>query len=513
MIKVRDVLAGALCAYAASATASSEVDLDRGFNSSLNPAIYQGIGQGSTLVAYDSLVGSPSFDVGRGIEQLPDGKFFAVALINPGENGQVGLFRLNADGSRDTSFGPIGQNGQVLRHTGVLSAIGPVRHGNSLFYAYSRQSGNYGQVVVCKVDLDGNADNSFRSWGWGDTWPAGCSIASSGNEEAYATILSDIDVEIATGWVVTAFEYRQAAGSNSPSNGAFTLMSEDGKDFSDSTFNTPFFHPVTAAGEDEAAREVRFSRAAGAHPHDFFLALDYTPSDQMERRAQIRRYIETTEQQRLDLPAQLGNVSVGAMTVETGPGSLGFDNALLLLLNRAAAYDAHGALYEPSLMRMAIDQPSGGLNFDGSTGVLINDFCDALAPLQIEESCLILDAAYDADRAMLWISGSWRPQDQANFNHVLLGRFSRIEDANIPGGYRYTWPNIAGIFEPYTYVALNASVGETRRHWGAAMLLDRGRPVILGDRQYTANEPDNADHDVLTMRFAGPPSLFSNGFE
>lgn len=513
MIRVRGVLCGALCVYAASATASSEVDLDHSFNSSLNPAIYQGIGQGSTLVAYDSLIGSASFDVGRGFEQLPDGKYFAVSLINPGENGRIGLFRLNADGSRDLSFGPIGQNGQILRHTGVLSAIGPVRQGNSLYYAYSRQSGNYGQVVVCKIDLDGNADNSFRSWGWGNTWPEGCSIASSGNEEAYAPNLWDIDVEPTTGWVVTAFEYRQAAGSNAPSNGAFTLMSEDGKDLSEPTFNSPFFHLVTAAGEDEAARKVRFSRAAGAHPHDFFLGLDYTPSGQMERRAQIRRYIETTEQQRLDLATQLGNVSIGAMTVETGPGSLGFDNALLLLLNRAAAFDDHGALYEPSLMRVPIDQPSGGLNSADATGTLINDFCDALAPLQIEESCLILDAAYDADRAMLWISGSWRQQHQANFNHVLIGRFSRLEDTNVPGGYRYTWPSIAGIFEPYTYIALNANIAEVRRHWGAAMLLDRGRPVILGDRQYAANEPDNADHDVLVMRFAGPSRIFGNGFE
>lgn len=508
-------LFGGWCGLVATAAAAaSAVDLDVRFNATLNPALYNGIGRGSTIAAFDSLAGGTSFDAGRGIVVLPDGKYLGLALINPGPSGRVGLLRLNADGSRDASFGDVGNNGQILRHAGVLSVAGPVLYGNTAYYAFSSQEGGYGRVTVCRVFLDGSADTSFRSWGWGNSWPAGCSIASSASSPAYAPELGDLDVQPGTGWVVTALAYNQTTAPNPPSDGAFTLMDAEGRDtYANTSFDSPVFHVVGADGEYEVARRVRFSRAAGALPHDFFLALDYVRNGGDRRRVQVRRYDAVSELQRYEAGDALGDVSVGALAVETGPGTLGFDNALLLVLNRAPGADAYGPLFKPALQRVPIDQASGALRTTDAVAWLADDLCDAAAAVLRGESCLVLDAAYDALRGLLWFAGSWRVEGGARFEHVLLGRFVRTADSAWPGGFRYSWPAIPGLSEPYVFQAFNGTLNETRRHWGAALLLDQGRPVVIGDRQYEANDPGNVDHDVLVMRFVGPDYIFASGMD
>lgn len=514
-------LSSALCNAGSVAEAATDSDLDTRFNHDTVPAANGGIGQGSLSVDFDNLVGAPSFDVARGIAKLPGGKYLVASLVNPGANGKVGLVRLNPDGTRDTGFGSPGSLGRILRsgggtgsNGGVLSVAGPVVRGNRAYYAYTTEADygggqHFARVVVCRIDFDGVPDTNFRSWGFGSNpsaWPAGCSIADTATL-GWAAEVSDISVEPGFGYVVTALTYRQASAANAPTDGAFTWMNDIGKDdLSGVALDMPQFKRVTAEGDFEAARRVHFSRVAGASEYDFFLALDYQPNDGSPHRAALRHYHGIDQQQEVTMPwlSSAAGSSIGALAFETGPGNLGFDTFALVVANVADG-DSNGALMRPALMRVPIAQGSSDLQA-GAFTTFLDGFCTSTAAFGLRESCLVTAAQYDPVFRQLWLAGSWRVEGSSIYDYALVGRLQRA--ANDQYGLS---PLSSGTsFRSY---AFNASLGETRRHWGAAMLLDNLQPVIVGDRQLNANDPGNVNHDALVFRLRGADRIFDDGLE
>jgi hypothetical protein len=367
-------------------------------------------------------------------------------------------------------------------------------------------------VVVCRIGLDGTPDATFKTWGYGGSSPqgVGCSIADHASAPTWGAEVSDIDVQPGTGWVVTALTYRQGSAAAAPTNGAFTLMDDTGKDvFAGTVFDAPVFHDVTSDGDYEAARKVHFSRSSGAGAYDFFLAWDYQPAG-APRRALLRRYDALTPMEEIVVPAlsDANHASVGGLAFETGPGSLGFDAAALVLLNESDGDDGSGALFRPSLERIPIDPASGALMAQGALFQSLDGFCASLAALQVRESCLVTSAVYDRASRQLWMAGSWRSQGSAIYSDVLLGRLQRTDQGGVP-----YLPRPLSFGDAFKRYAFNGSVGESRRHWGAALMLDDTRPVIAGDRQLDANDPGNIDHDVLLLRVRGADRLFDDGFE
>lgn len=511
----------ALCAVASVDAAAGDGDLDTRFNHDTIPAVNGGIGRGSLTVDFDNLAGTPSFDVARGIAKLPDGKYLVAALVNPGANGKVGLVRLNADGTRDTSFGSPGSLGRILRSGGgtgssggVLSVAGPVVRGNRAYYAYTTEADygggqHFARALVCRIDFDGVPDTNFRSWGFGNNpsaWPAGCSIADTATL-GWGAEVSDMSVEPSFGYVVTALTYRQGSAADAPTNGAFTWMNDVGKDdLSGVSLDLPQFKPVTADGDFEAARRVHFSRVAGASEYDFFLAFDYQPSDGSPHRAALRHYHGITQQQEVALPAlsPTAGSSIGALAFETGPGNLGFD-AFALVVANVADGDVNGALMRPALTRVPIAQGSSDLQA-GATTTFLDGFCTSAAALGLRESCLVTAAQYDPQFRQLWLAGSWRIEGSAIYDYAMVGRLQRAAN---------DWYALSPLASTQSFrsYAFNASLGETRRHWGAAMLLDNLQPVIAGDRQLNANDPGNVNHDVLVFRLRGADRIFDDGLE
>lgn len=501
--------------------AASDSDLDTRFNHDTIPAVNGGIGRGSSSVDFDNLVGVPSFDVARGIAKLPDGKYLVAALVNPGANGKVGLMRLNPDGTRDASFGSPGSLGRILRSGGgtgsgggVLSVTGPVIRGDRAYYAYTTEADygggqHFARAVVCRMDFDGAPDTSFRSWGFGgdpSAWPSGCSIADTATL-GWGAEVSDISVEPGFGHVVTALTYRQGSAANAPTNGAFTWMDDVGKDdLSGVALDLPQFKLVTADGDFEAARRVHFSRAAGASEYDFFLALDYQPNDGSPHRAALRHYHGIDQQQEVALPplSPTAGSSIGALAFETGPVNLGFDSFALVVANVADG-DINGALMRPQLTRVPIAAGSSDL-LTGATHTFLDGFCTSVATLGLRESCLVNAAQYDPMFRQLWLAGSWRIEGSTIYDYALVGRLQRAAN----DAYGLSPLASSQSFRSY---AFNTAIGETRRHWGAAMLLDNLQPVIAGDRQLNANDPANVNHDVLVFRLRGADRIFDDGFE
>jgi uncharacterized delta-60 repeat protein len=99
----------------------------------------------------------------------PDGKLIvAASLLGP--NGDVGILRLNKDGSLDTTFGNGGEVFAPLQHSYSTEQIASVfvqPDGKIVVVVYYDQSGNPGQgyVSLLRFDADGSVDSSFGTGG------------------------------------------------------------------------------------------------------------------------------------------------------------------------------------------------------------------------------------------------------------------------------------------------------------------------------------------------------------
>jgi uncharacterized delta-60 repeat protein len=103
------------------------------------------------------------------IAAQPDGKLIvAASLLGP--NGDVGILRLNKDGSLDTTFGNGGEVFAPLQHSYTTEQIASVfvqPDGKIVVVVYYEHSGNPGKgyVSLLRFDADGSVDSSFGTGG------------------------------------------------------------------------------------------------------------------------------------------------------------------------------------------------------------------------------------------------------------------------------------------------------------------------------------------------------------
>jgi uncharacterized delta-60 repeat protein len=97
-----------------------------------------------------------------GVEILPDGKILAVGSYL----GHIGVYRFNTDGSLDMTFGTGGKVGHVIGDESFATDVVLQPDGKIVLSGFVKFTGQSSRFTVFRLNADGSLDTSFNSIGY-----------------------------------------------------------------------------------------------------------------------------------------------------------------------------------------------------------------------------------------------------------------------------------------------------------------------------------------------------------
>ncbi len=215
---------------------------------------------GSVDASFHQFTPTPPIEGGRILEQTPDGKLLMTATVDIQHSA---LFRLNADGTPDASFGT---NGEVELATAYIGSLA-VQADNRVIVG-STQSGGLGNVFqVQRLNVNGSLDATFG--GLNDDGPNGPSLNGGGLGTDY-TFVGSTNALLSTllvqpdGRVIAVGSFSPPAnehgGSPVPNGLGLVRYNPDGT--LDTTFGTAGIETLTIPGTLDSQTPIAVASTA-----------------------------------------------------------------------------------------------------------------------------------------------------------------------------------------------------------------------------------------------------------